>query len=221
MYDLDKLRTIQRTLSRKVIIRDAFRKPITRIAGIDIAFASELAITACVITSLPPTKTLVQKTLLRKLDFPYVSAFLSFREGPPIIDIINILKTKVDLFLINAHGLAHPRYYGCASHVGVLTGVATIGVATRNLCGVYDCMPQNVGKAVAIYCSDRQVGWVLLSKEGCRPIFVSPGHKIGLDSSLKIVKACLIDHKLPEPLWLAHQLANDEKSRGPCMDSRT
>ena len=103
MYDLDKLRTIQRTLSRKVIIRDAFRKPITRIAGIDIAFASELAITACVITSLPPTKTLVQKTLLHKLDFPYVTTFLSFREGPPIIDIINILKKKVDLFLMICH----------------------------------------------------------------------------------------------------------------------
>ena len=221
MHDLDTLRTIQRTLSRKVIVRDAFRKPVTWIAGIDLAFAGELAITACVITSLPPTKTLVQKTLRRKLDFPYVTTFMSFREGPPIIDIINTLETKAGLFLINAHGLAHPRYYGCASHVGVLTGVATIGVATRNLCGVYDCVPQEVGEAVAIYCNGRQAGWVLQSKEGCRPIFVSPGHKIGLDSSLKIVKACLIDHKLPEPLWLAHRLANDEKRRGPSTDSRT
>jgi deoxyribonuclease V len=221
MHNLDTLRTIQRTLSRKVITRDTFKKPVTRIAGIDLAFAGELAITACVITSLPPTKTLLQKTLRRKLDFPYVTTFMSFREGPPIIDIINTLKTKADLFLINAHGYAHPRYYGCASHVGVLTGVVTIGVATRNLCGVYDCVPQEVGETVAVYCNDRQVGWVLQSKEGCRPIFVSPGHKIGLDSSLKIVKECLIDHKLPEPLWLAHRLANDEKRRGPSRDART
>jgi deoxyribonuclease V len=213
MQDLDALRAIQRTLSRKVIVRDAFRKPVTRIAGIDLAFAGELAITACVITSLPPTETLAHKTLRRKLDFPYVTAFMSFREGPPIIDIINTLETKADLFLINAHGLAHPRYCGCASHVGVLTGVATIGVAARNLCGVYDCGPQEVGEAVATYCNGRQVGWVYQSKEGCRPIFVSPGHKIGLDSSLKMVKACLIDHKLPEPLWLAHRLANNEKRR--------
>jgi deoxyribonuclease V len=200
-------------MSRKVITRDAFRKPVTRIAGIDLAFAGELAITACVITSLPPTKTLVQKTLRRKLDFPYIPTFMCFREGPPIIDIINILDTKADLFLINAHGLAHPRNFGCASHVGVLTGAATIGVATRNLCGVYDWGPQEVGEAFAIYCNGQQVGWILQSKEGCRPIFVSPGHKIGLDSSLKMVEACLIDHKLPEPLWLAHRLANDEKRR--------
>jgi deoxyribonuclease V len=221
MQDLDTLRTIQRILSRKVIFRDAFRKPVTRILGIDLAFVGDLVITACVITSFPPTKTLVQKTLRRKLAFPYVPAFLSFREGPHIIDIINTLETKADLFLINAHGLAHPRYYGCASHVGVLTGVATIGVATHNLCGVYDCLPQEVGEVVAIYCNGRHVGWVLQSKEGCRPIFVSPGHKIGLDSSLKIVKACLVDHKLPEPLWLAHRLANDEKRRRPSTDTRT
>jgi deoxyribonuclease V len=213
MHDLDALRTIQRILSRRVIVQDAFRKPVTQIAGIDLAFADELAITACVITSLPPTKTLDQKTLRRRLDFPYVPSYLSFREGPPIIDLINTMDMKADLFLINAHGLAHPRYFGCASHVSVMTGVATIGVATRNLCGVYDCVPQEVGEAVSIYCNGRQVGWILQSKEGCRPIFVSPGHKIGLSSSLKMVKKCLIDHKLPEPLWLAHRLANDEKRR--------
>lgn len=221
MQDLDMLRTIQRTLSRKVIVQDAFRKPVTQIAGIDLAFTGELSITACVVTSLPPTKILTKTTLRRKLDFPYVTAFMGFREVPPIIDIINTLETKADLFLINAHGLAHPRYFGCASHVGVLTGVATIGVAARNLCGVYDCRPQEVDEAVAVYYNGRQVGWVYKSKEGCRPIFVSPGHKIGLDSSLKMVKACLIDHKLPEPLWLAHRLANNEKRSVRSTDSRT
>jgi deoxyribonuclease V len=168
MQDLDVFRAIQRMLSRKVVVRDAFRLPVTRIAGIDLAFAGELAITACVVTSLPPTTIFAQKTLRRNLDFPYVSAFMGFREGPPIIDIINTLETKADLFLINAHGLAHPRYCGCASHVGVLTGVATIGVAARNLCGVYNCGPQEVGDAVAVYCNGRQVGWVCQSKEGCQ-----------------------------------------------------
>ena len=221
MLDLDALSVIQRTLSQKVIVRDAFATPVTRIAGIDLAFVGDWAITACVITSLPPRNILAQQTLRRKLDFPYLPAFLSFREGPPIIDLITSLETKADLFLINAHGLAHPRYYGCASHVGVVTGAATIGVAARNLCGVYARAPQRAGEAVATYCNERQVGWVVQSKAGCRPIFVSPGHRIGLDSTLKIVTACLIGHKLPEPLWLAHRVANDEKRRGRATDSRT
>ncbi len=220
MHDLDALSALQRTLSHRVIIRDAFETLVTRVAGIDLAFIGDVAITACVITALPPVYPLAEYTVVRKLDFPYRSGFLSFREGPPIIALVTSLESKVDLFLINAHGLAHPRFYGCASHVGVVTDAVTIGVATRNLCGVYTRAPQRLGDAVAAYYDERQVGWVVQSKAGCRPIFVSPGHKIGLDSTLKLVMACLCGHKLPEPLWLAHRVANDEKRRRWAMDSQ-
>ncbi len=220
MHDFDALSAIQCKLAQRVIIRDAFETPVTRVAGVDLAFISGMAITACVITALPPEKSLAQFTVLRKLDFPYRSGFLSFREGPPIIALVTSLASKVDLFLINAHGLAHPRFYGCASHVGVVTGAVTIGVAARNLCGVYSRVPQGVGDAVAAYFNERQVGWVVQSKAGCRPIFVSPGHRIGLTSTLKLVTACLYGHKFPEPLWLAHRVANDEKRRRRTMDSR-
>jgi deoxyribonuclease V len=221
MKDVDGFRTIQKQLSRRVIIRDAFRKPLTQVAGIDLAFTDKLAITACVITSFPNMKPVHQKTSTNEVAFPYIPTFLSFREGPPIIKIINSLEEKADVFLINAHGLAHPLYCGCASHVGVLTGVATIGVAASNLCGVYAHGPQRVGEAVATRYEGRQVGWILQSQERCRPIFVSPGHKIGQHSCLKIVKKCIIHHKLPEPLWLAHRLANEEKRRLPSLNART
>ena len=219
MHDLDALSALQRTLSHRVIIRDAFKTPVTRVAGIDLAFIGDVAITACVITAVPPVTALAEYTVLSKLDFPYRSGFLSFREGPPIIALVTSLASKADLFLINAHGLAHPRFYGCASHVGVVTGAVTIGVTARNLCGVYTRAPQGVGSAVAAYYRERQVGWVVQSKAGCRPIFVSPGHKINLDSTLELVTACLCGHKLPEPLWLAHGVANSEKRRRQAMDS--
>lgn len=220
MKDFEGLRTIQRKLSRRVILRDAFKKPLTQVAGIDLAFTDKLAITACVITSFPLMKSVHQKTSTNELAFPYIPTFLSFREGPPIIKIINSLEEKADVFFINAHGLAHPLYCGCASYVGVLTGEATIGVATSNLCGVYDHVPQGVGEAVATRYKGRPVGWVLKSKARCRPIFVSPGHKIGQHSCLQLVKKCVIRHKLPEPLWLAHRLANEEKKRLTSLKAR-
>jgi deoxyribonuclease V len=221
MNDLDGFRTIQKQLSRRIIISDAFRKPLTRVAGIDLAFTDTLAITACVITSFPTMKPVYQKTSTNEAAFPYIPTFLSFREGPPMIKIINSLDETADVFLINAHGLAHPLYCGCASYVGVLTGAATIGVAMSNLCGVYAHVPQRVGEAVATHYDGRWVGWVLQSRERCRPIFVSPGHKIGQCSCLKIVKKCVIHHKLPEPLWLAHRLANEEKRRLVSLKART
>lgn len=216
--DLEALKNVQRKIALKVIVRDEFRRPLTRIAGIDLAFTGDLAIAVCVITHFPPTKLIDKKTLTKKLDFPYIPTFLSFREGPAIIELINSLEKKPNVFLINAQGLAHPLYCGNASYVGVLTGKTTIGVATSNLCGEYEREPREVGEAVAMFYGERQVGWVLRSKEECRPIFVSPGHKIGLDSCLEVVKRCVVSHKLPEPLWLAHRLASDEKRKADSLD---
>ena len=210
---LEALREIQRKLSLNVIIQDKFKTPITRVGGVDLAFIKELAIVACVTLIFPTLEIVDEETLVTQLDFPYVPTLLSFREGPVMVEIINFLRTEPDVFLINAQGIAHPLFCGCASHVGVLTEKPTIGVATNNLCGEYDHEPVEVGEAVPMRYSGRVVGWVLKSKKGCRPIFVSPGHLVSLESSLKIVKECLRSYKLPEPLQCAHKLANKEVMR--------
>jgi len=142
-----------------------------------------------------------------------VPTFLGFREGPAIVKLIKLRRRTPDVFLINAQGIAHPLFCGCASHVGVLAQKPVIGVAASNLCGEYDCEPVEVGDAVPMRYNGRVVGWVLKSKAGCNPIFVSPGHLVSLESSLKIVKDCLKNHKLPEPLQQAHRLANDERNK--------
>lgn len=213
MKNLKALREVQKELAAKVIVKDEYRKPLKRIAGIDLAFTGELAVAACVVNSFPQMKAIYKKTAIEPLDFPYIPTFLSFREGPPIIRLMKSLDERADIYLINAQGLAHPLYCGCASHIGVLTDEATIGVASSNLCGIYSYEPKNVREAVSIYFDGRKVGWILKSKKGCKPIFVSPGHRIGLDSSLTIVKRCIIGHKLPEPLWQAHRLADEERRR--------
>lgn len=207
------MRRIQREEAKKVILEDFFNKPITNIAGMDIAFIDNLAIVACVIIDYNSLDIRCTKTSLERLDFPYISTFLSFREGPPLINLINTLEFKPDIFIINAQGIAHPRYCGCASYVGIQTNVPTIGVTIRKLWGIYNQEPKSMGNYVALRFGDQTVGWVLKSNENCKPIFISPGHLVSLESSLDIVMKCIRNHKLPEPLHHAHILANEEKRR--------
>lgn len=210
---IDLLRRIQRELSLEIVSIDLFKKPITRISGIDLAFVKQEAVVASVTVSFPSLEDIEKKTLVTELDFPYMPTLLCFREGPAIVRMINSLGSEADVFMINSHGIAHPFFCGCASYVGVLTQKPTVGVASNSLCGECDHDPKEVGEALPVYYEGRAVGWILKSKAGSSPIFVSPGHLVGLDSSLRITKDCLRDHKLPEPLYRAHRLANEEKNR--------
>ena len=210
---LVKLRRIQERIGRKAILQDRFKTPISEIAGVDIAFLEDKAITACIIADYNSMKLINQKISVTKLTFPYTPTFLCFREGPPIIHIIKSLKAKPEIFFINAHGIAHPRFCGCASYVGIMADVATIGIASRNLCGVHNIEPKNAGDYAPQYYAGRDVGWILKSKEKCRPIFLSPGHRICLRSALDLSLKCLRNRKFPEPAQIAHTIANEEKRR--------
>lgn len=213
MRTLDHLRRIQKETASKVAIEDLFESPIEAIAGVDLAFFGDNGVAACVAMDYPHTKIVETQTLVMPLNFPYIPTFLTFREGPPMVKIMSSLKTKVNVFLINGQGISHPLRCGLASHVGVESDKPTVGVAVSRLVGEYDREPNNEGEAVSLTYSGERVGWVLKSRSGSRPIFVSPGHRVGLDSSLMIVKACLLGHRLPEPLQMAHLAANEEKRR--------
>jgi len=210
---LEELMRIQEEAASRVVVEDQFESPIEVVAGVDLAFSGNDGIAACVAMNHLPTKVIEVKILVMPLEFPYIPTFLTFREGPPILRIMSSLRTKVDVFLINGQGIAHPLRCGLASHVGVESGNPTIGVTTSRLVGEYDHEPRNEGEAVPLRSDGERVGWVLKSRSGSRPIFVSPGHRVGLDSSLRIVRACLLGHKLPEPLRLAHVAANREKRK--------
>ena len=177
------------------------------------AFLDNLAIVACVIIDYHSLVTIFEKVSIERLGFPYVSTLLSFREGPPMINLIKSIEFRPDIFLINSQGIAHPMLCGCASHVGVLANAPTIGVAAQKLCGEYDHQPEKVGDYVPLNFDGKPVGWVLKSKEKCRQIYVSPGHLVSLNSSIDIVVECVKNHKLPEPLYLAHTLANEKKRK--------
>jgi len=207
--NLQDLRKIQKNISEKIILEDSFSQ-IRRIAGFDLAFIDEIAFVAGVVLDFPSLVVKELKIIKTKLSFPYIPTFLSFREGLPIMKVHEKFKIKPDILMINGHGIAHPLFCGIASHVGVLLDKPSIGVAQRILCGNYE-KPKKAGSYSPIVYEKRIVGYAFKSKEDCNPIFISPGHKISLKSSLKIVRSCIKNHKLPEPLYLAHTFANKTK----------
>ncbi|MEE8358152.1 MAG: endonuclease V, partial [Candidatus Hydrothermarchaeales archaeon] len=145
-----------------------------------------------------------------KTDFPYIPTFLSFRELEPMIKALKALQIPPDILLVDGHGIAHPRRMGIASHLGVLLNIPTIGVAKRLLCGEVEDRAE-LGKALPIIHRKEQVGWAVKTKKATNPIYVSPGNRVSLDSSLKITLHCIKKHKLPEPSRLAHKYAAEAK----------
>ncbi len=204
--DTGALRKAQLEISRKVLVRDVLPRRIRTIGGFDVAYRNGYALSAGVVLDFE-TLEIVEKKLIRsRADFPYIPTFLSFREGPPIIKTYKNLENTPDILMINGQGIAHPLRAGLASHIGVVLGKPSIGVAQRRLVGEFR-EPESTGDVSQLFYEGLQVGWVLKSAPRSRPIFISPGHMISLETSLKIVKKCLKGRKLPEPLVLAHKLS--------------
>ena len=201
--DLNKLKQEQIKLAKKVIINDKFEK-IERIAGVDQTFLGEEIISGIVVCNYKDLKPIEKENAVVKEKFPYISGFLSYRESPAIIEAFNKLDNKPDILIVDGNGILHPRRIGMASHVGILLDTATIGVAKSLIGGEL--------KQGTIYMEKEARGYELISREHAKPIYVSPGHKISLKSSLEISKKCIkFPHKLPEPLHLAHRYANKVK----------
>jgi len=210
MLTSEELIDIQNNLSRNSIFTDLFTKPIRKIGGVDLSFIKDHAVAAYICVNYKNLEIIEKKTLLTKLDFPYRPGFLWFREGPPIVRIIKSLEVLPDVFMINAHGLAHPRRFGCASHVGVNIEKPTIGIAGSKLFGEVIKIPRKFGDTEPLKSNNDTIGYIIKPKIG-KPIYVSPGHMVSLESTVKITINCLRNHRLPEPLYLSHILAESRK----------
>ncbi|NVM02466.1 MAG: endonuclease V [Candidatus Helarchaeota archaeon] len=208
----EKLREFQIKDAKKIVLRDGFSYPPSTIAGIDAAYINNTAYTACVTLNFKNLKILEEKVITTELKFHYKPGFFIFREGPPTLDILLKLKIVPDVILINSHGISHPLGIGAASHIGILIQKSTIGVAQNILCGNVE-LPKKKGNCSPINYKNKIVGYAFLSQINSKPIFISPGHLISLETSIKIIKNTIKAHKLPEPIRLAHQLANLSKSQ--------
>ncbi len=211
--DLRKLRETQKKIAEKVIIKDSLKlKDIKTVAGFDLAYHNKKVICAAVVLNIKTLEVLEKKYTVSEEKFPYIPNFLMFREGPPIIETYHELDIKPDIIIIDGSGILHPQRSGVASFVGVSLDMPTIGVTKKLLLGevmegkIYVERVTRDGKIKEVR------GERLETKKGAKPLFVSPGHKITVSTATKVCKECLDgNHKLPEPLRLAHKYANKKR----------
>jgi deoxyribonuclease V len=184
--------------------------PVDTIAGADISFNkySETVYAGIVVLSLPDLRIVEQVGVRSVAKFPYVPGLLSFREAPSLLEAWERLKTKPDVLMLDGQGIAHPRRFGIACHVGVLLDWPTIGCAKSILVGRYGELGLEAGSRSPLIDKGEQVGVALRTKNKVAPVFVSPGHLIDLDSAVDLVLRSTTKYRLPEPTRQAHLLVN-------------
>lgn len=200
---------IQLELAHRVVTEDDFRE-IRYVAGVDVGFEEGGAVTRAAVVVLDyATLDMVESQIARvPTTFPYVPGLLSFREIPAVLKAMEKLEQIPDIILCDGQGIAHQRKFGIASHLGVLTGVPSIGVAKSRLVGLHDEVPNEKGGFVPLMYKEEQIGVVLRSRANVRPLYISPGHNVSIESSVKVVMNCLTKYRLPETTRWAHKLAS-------------
>lgn len=208
-HSRDSLLAAQKLVAEKAIAKDDFGE-LALVGGADQAFLDERVISGIVVLEYDSLEVVERVYSVKRVSFPYIPTFLSFREGPAIVGAFRKLEKKPDILLIDGAGINHPRGAGLATHVGVALNMPTIGITKKILCGEGE-EPSEVGEASPLVYEGKKVGLLLKSNKRSRAIVVAPGNRVSLESSLVIVKKCLRAHKLPEPLRLAHEYANSVK----------
>lgn len=182
--------------------------PVRLVAGADLAFSPDgiRCLAGLVLFDLEARAVVEESLAWRPVRFPYVPGLLSFREIPAVLAAARKLNTVPDLFMFDGQGYAHPRRIGLASHAGLILDMPTIGAAKSRLIGRHEDPPQAPGSRAPLMDRGEEVGAVLRTRAGVRPIFVSVGHRITLNEAVAVTLACVTRYRLPEPTRLAHQL---------------
>ncbi|HMQ34949.1 MAG TPA: deoxyribonuclease V [Chloroflexaceae bacterium] len=201
---------VQEQLRSRVRIEDDFGE-LRTVAGVDAGFEDEgaTARAAVVVLSFPALEPLDYALARGPARFPYIPGFLSFREAPVILDALAMLRAAPDLLICDGQGIAHPRRLGIASHLGVLSGLPAIGCAKSLLVGRHPELPDERGARAPLTHRREQVGWALRTRPGVKPVFISPGHRVALDTAVDLVMACVTRYRLPETTRYAHNLASN------------
>jgi deoxyribonuclease V len=209
---------LQSKLARQVVRQSRIRlRDIKRIAGVDAGYRNKIAYAAVVVLTLTDLKILEAATAARPISFPYIPGLLSFREGPAALQALDKLKTAPDLLMIDGQGISHPRRFGIASHIGLLTGIPSVGCAKTRLLGNYDEPQLERGSTAYLKESGETLGAVVRTRTGVKPVFVSIGHLMDLNDSIRIILESCRGYRIPEPIRRAHQLAKKpiEKPNAP------
>jgi len=203
-------REIQIRLSNRVRMTDNFL-PLHTIAGVDVGFEDQGKITraAIVVLDYPGLKVLESRIARLPTRFPYVPGLLSFREIPAVLNALDGLNCMPDMLICDGQGYAHTRRFGLACHLGVLTGMPSIGAAKSRLIGCYSDPGLEKGDWSALNDQGETIGAVLRTRRKVKPMFISIGHRICLETAIRLVLECCPRYRLPETTRHAHRLASD------------
>jgi len=197
---------IQARLSQFIVRQDQLGT-LGCVAGVDVGYEAGGNVTraAAVVLSFPELHPLDSAMAALPATFPYVPGLLSFREAPAILKALSKLEKLPDLLLCDGHGIAHPRRLGLASHLGLWLDLPTIGVAKSILVGEHAPVGGEAGAWQPLLDHGEVVGAVLRTRSGVKPVYVSIGHRLSLQTAIELVLSCTGRYRLPEPIRISHQ----------------
>lgn len=204
---------IQQELASEVITSDQLTT-VQYVAGVDVGFTESGTITraAVAVLSFPDLQLQEYALAYRPTTFPYVPGFLSFREVPAVLEALEKLSITPDLILCDGQGIAHPRKFGIACHLGVLTNIPTIGVAKSLFVGKHSELSEQRPAWQPLIYRGETIGAVLRTRTGVKPVYVSSGHCVSLTTAIDYVLRCTTKYRLPETTRWADKLASNRGS---------
>ena len=210
-----RAREQQQELAKKIVI-SGMPENIKIVAGIDVAYHKKPPTGFCAISlfNYPDMTHIKTYTELDIIGYPYIPGLLSYREGDLILATLEKVEEKVDVYLFDGNGIAHPRRLGIASHIGLLIDKPTIGIGKSQLLGQYKEPASGRGSTSDWTDQGETIGTVLRTQDDTNPIFVSPGHKIGIKEATEIALNSATEYRIPEPLRMADQEAEKYKNEG-------
>lgn len=204
---------LQKQLAYEVVTEDKFELPIKTVAGIDLGYdaKSETCRAVVAVLSFPELELVESSEAITPIQFPYVPGLLSFRETPVAVKALEKLKITPDVILCDGQGIAHPRRFGIACHIGLIADVPAIGVAKSVLVGKFENLGEKRGSTAPMIYKNEIVGAALRTKDKVQPVYVSAGHRISLETAIDLVLQCAPKYRLPETTRMADQMASYRK----------
>ncbi len=207
---LEEAKKIQNDLANRNVFREFTGHPKV-IASADLAYSPERNLFfACVVVFIDH-QIIEKKCETGISEFPYVPGFLSFREIPPLLKCFEKVESTPELLVVDGHGIAHPRRFGIASHLGMWLNIPTIGVAKKKIVGKYQEPVDETGFYSYLTYKEEVIGAVMKCRQGTKPVFISPGYLIDLSSSIRIVKELIDGYRIPYPTRIADKLVAQYK----------
>lgn len=214
-WDIDYREAValQQRLAEKLIEQPIDFDKISTVAGVDVSFDRRSSIVhgAVVVHDRTTLAVVDEATVSLEVPFPYIPGLLSFREGPAVVAAFENVSVLPDVVIFDGQGYAHPRRMGLACHLGIWLRVPTVGCAKSRLIGEFENPSDKRGERSTLIHNGEEIGAVLTTRTGAKPVFVSRGHFCDLESAVRIVLETAVRFRLPEPIRHAHALCNRQR----------